>query len=92
VKLSALEGFTFNDFIAPQKPTALAPGQAHVVCVRCYNKYDDPPDLSERVPPTPPNGNEYWYVWMLDHDLLQLVSWAVRHLNRWHAPEGSASA
>jgi hypothetical protein len=87
VKLSDFEKFTFNDFVMPEKPDAMCPGQAHIVCVVCYNKYDNPTDLTNWVPPHLPKDNEYWYVWMLDHTAYQSVLWMKRHHDRWH-PEG----
>lgn len=87
MKVNLLELFHFNDFVAPEKPTALVPGQAHIVCIKCYNKYDNPSNLTNWVPPHLPKDQEYWYVWMLDHTLLEPVMWAKRHLDRWH-PKG----
>jgi hypothetical protein len=84
MKADLLEMFTFNDFIAPEKPTAHLPGQAHVVCAPCANKYDVAPEIGKRVPPAPEGDASHWYVWMLDHDAYQLVAWMQRHLRRWH--------
>lgn len=81
MKIALLEYFTFNDFLRRDND-ADTPGQAHIVCVWCSNKYDMVE--GEQAPPPMPKECEYWYVWLLDHSVASLLTWCQQHVARWH--------